>query len=337
VKSVFLVDHYNEADVKPAEMLNAYVQLAEKNVNDLFLRDTFVNCDCPGCGASDRAETFRRFNLDYVSCPRCHTLWVSPRPDDESIKRYYANSDAEIYWREKLSRETALARVERIVLPRVDWIIDSTQQYLPDADHFVDIGTHHDVYARCLSEIGRFSRKTLLNPICEINPGALAHSTNIVNEHISKAMPDNSVDAISMFEVLDRTSNIDGAMSHARRMLRPGGLIFITGILSTGFDIMTLWDQAQNIFPPDRLNVFSVEGLTMLMERHGFNVLEFSTPGMFDTEAVIHAVETNPKIQVPRFVSYMLENRGPEGRQRFQEFLQMNLLSSFGRVLAQRQ
>jgi hypothetical protein len=336
MKSILLVDHYAEVDVKPTDMLETYIRLTSENVGQMIARTNLNECICPGCGDDTNPEAFQRFGLTYVACPNCRTLRVSPRPDESAIADYYANSEAEVYWRDELSSSTADARMERIVVPRFDWIIDSTQQYLPDAAHIVDLGTHQQTYVQALAGMNRFSRKTVLNPICPIDPGSLASDISVVHGDPDEVLAAGSVDALALFEVLDRTADVDGLMEAAQRMLRPSGLAFVTGILSTGFDIQTLWEKASNIFPPDRLNVFSVEGLTQLLEKHGFEVLEFSTPGMFDFATVAHALETDPNVAVPRFVSYMIENRGAEGRQRFQEFLQMNLLSSYGRVLIQR-
>jgi len=332
MKSILLVDRYREADVKPADMLDTYIRLTGEEVGRMIADGDLAPCDCPGCGSTGGEPAFQRFGLDYVCCPDCHTLRVSPRPNDAAIADYYAHSEAETFWHDELSKSTADARMERIIVPRFDWIIDSTQQYLPDAEHIVDLGTHQDAYAQALAALDRFKRKTVLNPICPIETDGIS----VIQGDPAEIIEPGSVDALSLFEVLDRTADANGLVGAAARMLRPGGLAFVTGILSTGFDIQVLWDKAANIFPPDRLNVFSVEGLTRLLEAHGFEILEFSTPGMFDAATVAHALEAEPGIQVPRFVSYMLENRGAEGRQRFQEFLQMNLLSSYGRVLARR-
>jgi hypothetical protein len=94
-----------------------------------------------------------------------------------------------------------------------------------------------------------------------------------------------------------------------------------------------LWDKAESIFPPDRLNVFSVEGLRTLFERWNFECLEFSTPGLLDVEIVEKAMARNPAVSVTRFTEYLLTNRDRETKMNFQQFLQKNLLSSYGRIL----
>jgi SAM-dependent methyltransferase len=336
MKTVLLVDHYVEADVKPGDMLDTYAHLAERDYGKLAAERALASCPCPGCGAPEGKAAFERFGAAYLECPNCQTLWVSPRPGDADIADYYAEAEAEAYWRNELSRATSEARLKRIIVPRFDWVTDSTQQYLPTATCMVDYGTHHEAYARALAEFPRFEEKTLLNPICPIDAAALGTEVSIVTGPAGSALDAASVDAVTLFEVLDRSADADALMAAVHRMLRPGGLAFVTGILSSGFDIMTLWDRAPNIFPPDRLNVFSVEGLTALAERHDFEVLEFSTPGMFDAATVAQVLDTDGTAGLHRFIAYMVRNRGEEGRQRLQEFLQTNLLSSYGRMLIRR-
>jgi hypothetical protein len=82
--------------------------------------------------------------------------------------------------------------------------------------------------------------------------------------------------------------------------------------------------------------VFSATGLQALLARHGFEILEFSTPGAFDLKTVARAAEASPGLTLPRFVSTLLRHRGEDERLAFQHFLQSALLSSFGRVAARK-
>jgi hypothetical protein len=80
----------------------------------------------------------------------------------------------------------------------------------------------------------------------------------------------------------------------------------------------------------------TVEGLSALFLRHGFEPLEFSTPGMFDVEEVQRVVREHPEATWPRFVHYLVENRGEEVLGALQEFLQRFRLSSFARLVLRR-
>ena len=110
----------------------------------------------------------------------------------------------------------------------------------------------------------------------------------------------------------------------------------IINILISGFDLQTLWEDSENLYPPDRLNVFSVAGLKKLFERHGFECLEFSTPGILDVEIVAKALRKKPKCELPRFIKYILQSKNDNIKRAFQEFLQANLLSSYSRILVRK-
>ena len=88
-----------------------------------------------------------------------------------------------------------------------------------------------------------------------------------------------------------------------------------------------------NLIPPDRHNVFSVEGLLSLSKRHGFECVEFSTPGVLDVDIVKKAMSEDSGIHVPKFFRYLLEKRDEDVLANFQEFLQSSLLSSYCRML----
>jgi len=109
--------------------------------------------------------------------------------------------------------------------------------------------------------------------------------------------------------------------------------MFMTCTLSSGFDIKELGAHAKNLYPPDHLNVFSVKGIKSLIDQHGFECLEFSTPGILDVEIVARALKDDPKIPVSAFVKDLVLNQSEDVQRSFQEFLQVNLLSSYGRIL----
>ena len=176
-----------------------------------------------------------------------------------------------------------------------------------------------------------FSRKTLVNPY--LQAGALDASMTVHSQPWWDVKLPLPADVVTIFEVIDQTSRPDDLLAVVRGMLKSGGLSFMTCILSSGFDVKELGPYAQNIYPPDRLNVFSVKGIKTLVERHGFECLELSTPGILDVELVARALKDNPQMTVSAFVRDLALYQSEEVRHSFQEFLQKNLLSSYGRIL----
>ncbi len=334
MKNIVLFDEFNEIDFKPSDLLHKYIRLTETDVSHFFIEKGELHpCVCPGCHTKEIRSSFPRFCMHYLECSRCGTLYVSPRPDDSAIEDYYHRSSARRFWRENLSRNTGKKRKEKIIKPRFEWILDSITEYFPDASHILDMNTDHYGYIEVLIENKTFAKKTLLNPYLPLDNLPLNDTIHVVKMTMEENALDQEIDVLTLFEVADRTADVDRLFEKVSRLLRKNGLVFMTGILSSGFDLQTLWDRAENIFPPDRLNVFSVEGLESLFRRHGLECLEFSTPGILDVDIVIKTMEEDTTVKIPRFVEYLLKNRSPEAKQSFQEFLQKNLLSSYGRIL----
>ena len=117
-------------------------------------------------------------------------------------------------------------------------------------------------------------------------------------------------------------------------LLLPGGLAFITCRSGTGFDILTLREHSQSIFPLDHLCLPSPRGMQVMLENAGLRVIELATPGLLDVEYVKNDLQHIPHEQYfQRYIMAQSDNRALE---RLQQFLQHNNLSSYLQVVAQK-
>ncbi len=337
MKRIVLFDEFNEIDLKPSVLLKEYIRLTALDIKELFLNGPpMKECSCPGCGESDIRSSFPKYGMTYNECSDCGTLYVSPRPEDKVVEHYYHNSNARKFWREKLSNMTSRKRQDKIIKPRFDWIIDSAMEYLSDEIVIADINTDQHGYISALLENDSFTRRILYYPFLSIKYEKFNNGIELINSNAKEKKLKDSIDVITMFEVLDHTSDPDSLIRKVTGLLKKGGLGFLTAILASGFDLQMLWEKAENVFPPDRLNVFSVEGLKSLFARHNLECLEFSTPGILDVEIVANAMKRYPDFSIPKFFEYILKSRDEECQTSLQEFLQNNLLSSYGRILVRK-
>ena len=144
------------------------------------------------------------------------------------------------------------------------------------------------------------------------------------------------LDALTLFEVIDHTADVKGLVEQAWKALRPGGLLFLTAIVSSGFDIQLLWDRLDSLFPPDRLNACSVKGLRGLLEGAGFECLEVSTPGILDVTNVKEVADGDASLELSRFERYLIQPGAAHQLRTLQDFLQAGLLSSYCRMVLRR-
>ena len=135
-----------------------------------------------------------------------------------------------------------------------------------------------------------------------------------------------------MFEAIERSVDPLSLFKKASSKLKPGGLCFITTHLSSGFEIKILKEASEVFIPPEKMNIFSYEGIAKLIEIDGsFDILEFSTPGVLDVSNVKEKLNKSHDFS---FIDYILKVRqGQNFDKSLLEFIQMNRLGTFGRIV----
>jgi len=168
--------------------------------------------------------------------------------------------------------------------------------------------------------------------LAEYAPGA-----RLVHELVPNggSLPADPADAITAFETLDRAADPRRLVAAAHAALRPGGILFVTAPCVSGFELQVLWERARSIAPPDKINLLSIRGFQSLFSE-GWEIVEFSTPGLFDVEAVTRAVAADPDAPWPRFVRTLVSDTDAQQRSEFQEYLQRARLASFARLVVRK-
>jgi len=82
---------------------------------------------------------------------------------------------------------------------------------------------------------------------------------------------------VSIVEVVEHVADTDSLLRSARRVLRPGGALYLTTPHGRGLSARTLGLGWSVVTPPEHLQLFSVTGLTALAERAGLRVRELHT------------------------------------------------------------
>ena len=106
-----------------------------------------------------------------------------------------------------------------------------------------------------------------------------------------------------------------------RKLVKKDGYCLVTGLGYEGFDILTLKEKSNSIFPPHHINFMSVNGFEKLFKRAGFSSVEVITPGKLDVDIVLNSGEENEFVKA-------LASRGEEFLQKFQDLLVEAKLSS---------
>lgn len=338
MKTVVYDQDFDELEIKPRDDVARYLELLDQEVRSRLAASADLRSrPCPACDTEEGRRAFEKSGLLYRDCATCGTLYVSPAPPDDVLRSFCEESVAMRFWNERIWAGTQEVRRRRIHAPLASWIITTLDRHLPDARRAVDLSW----YGRLLVEELR-DQGGPLTRIVAAGPMAAHEFAGFVSDGIDVriATPQQvreaaPVDAVTALDAIPRSADVNRFMTGMTEILRPGGLLFLTAASVDGFDMQVLWDEAPSVHPPDRINVFSVDGLERMAQRHGFEVLEFSTPGAFDVSVVREAVLTSPEADVPRFVRSVLV-RGERAMEDFQAFLQHHRLSSYARLALRR-
>jgi hypothetical protein len=112
--------------------------------------------------------------------------------------------------------------------------------------------------------------------------------------------------------------------------LNPKGLIILSCRSGAGFDILSLRENSDSIFPYDHICLPSPRGIQTLLESSGYEVLEITTPGLLDMQLIRDG--KLPRDQL--FQRYLKESVSVTEDAEIQAFLARMKLSSHLRVVA---
>ncbi|MDO8662375.1 MAG: methyltransferase domain-containing protein [Candidatus Omnitrophota bacterium] len=338
MKNVVINETGKASEFKPDVIFEKYLKLAEKDVRDEFSQKrNLALSNCPACRSKKKRIVFSHFGFEYAECLACDSVYMNPRPLDAKIKKHYLESASASFWRNTLSKKTEGKRKEKIYEKRFQWFSDIAQNHLPCATTIADFNSKDPEYTKEFLQNGYFKRKIVINPyfnILALDKFNVDASSYPVIEELADSLEDRGmVDVACAFEAIDCFADVELLLKTINALLCKGGLCFVTTISISGFDLQVLWGNSTSIFPPDRINVFSRKGLELLFKRHGFDIIEYSTPGFLDLDIVKNALKKDSSIELPRFVRTILKNGDDQVYQDFQEFLQLSKLSSFVRIV----
>lgn len=342
MKTVVSVNEVAELEIKPQAELEQWKQLVKKEIESRWVTPELMHeVSCPVCNSKKQTLAFDKNGFQYVECTQCKSIYSKNRPDSVALYDWYTQSASVKFWQEKLLKLSAESRKAKIIEPRAHWILDGVSEYVQHAIGkkiaLTDISFFGSVLVDTLDELSSdinitsagilagkeqyTSKRVTLKPLASIDqPGTL-----------------DKTDVLVAIDVLDRIQNIKAFFRELEDVINPEGIFFATCPVSSGFEIQSLWDRSPSVIPPDKLNLPSVQGLIDLFARSTkWEILELSTPGMFDVESVRQEMKKHSDVAWPRSLHALLDNINNQGAGLFTEYLQSQRLSSFARLVIRR-
>ena len=173
----------------------------------------FDQVDCVFCAGREGEVTLKRPKFVVRRCPQCAVMWCDPlrfsdafNPDDEAA--YIETPDA-------LDGENE----DRVAI---------LTHAAPPATHpkVLEVGCMHGDFLLRAAKEGYEGRgldlsQTAVDHAAKVSPGLVSYGT--LDAHV----PDASVNVVAAFNVIEHMDAPHEFLSHARRVLRPGGILIL--------------------------------------------------------------------------------------------------------------
>jgi SAM-dependent methyltransferase len=320
-----------EEEIRPDDLFQEFMALSAQDAEAFFQEDEFEVVACQACGSYDQTDRgFKKFSFTYAHCNECGTLYVSPRPTDKALLRYYAESESQRFWSDVILKQTGEKRKKSIVLPALERIVNILQTLpLHHPKRILDVGSGNGAF---------LAEWKSLYPDAElfgIEPGmesaqkcrdlGITVYESFVEDEAEKGQAQG--DLVTCFEVLEHVQNLERFTKAVCKVTAPEGVAIFSCLGIDGFDVQLLWEKSRAIMPPYHLNFLSNKGMEKAFSNAGFKSVEILTPGRLDVDIVLKSIDRGVDIEMSRFERLIL-SRGEKTLKAFQKFLAENSLSS---------
>jgi len=319
-----------EEDIRPKELMAVYLRLAEadaRRISDAELS----HVRCPGCDGSDHKFKFEKYSFSYVECSTCASLFCTPRPSEDALKRYYQTGSSTNYFSEVLWESTKQNRTTKIYRENAKRVFEICEAQGLSPETICDVGSGQGLFLDELRSVFKAARLAAIEPNL-----SSASKCQEKGYEVMPAIAEEAQEWEGRFEVVISTEVIEHSFSLRKyvkalyRLTKPGGICLVTGIGAEGFDIISLGSNSQNIYPPAHINFLSLKGAQALFDGVGFKEVKIWTPGRLDLDIVLNSGIQND-------FAHKLSARGECARSEFQEFLRKHKLSSHLWILGKKQ
>ncbi len=298
---------------------------------------SFVQVACPACGGSRSAPSWVKYELSYVTCLDCQTIYISPRPPPAVLEDYYRHSENYAYWNDVIFPASETARREKLFKPRAQRLVEICKRHGVEGGTLLEVGSGFGTFGEEVKRLGFFSRFIAVEPTPNLAATCRGRGLEVLESPIEQvALPEGSIDVVASFEVVEHLFSPKDILEKAHRLLRPDGVMIVSVPSCGGFDVMLLKEKSSSV-DVEHLNYFNPASLARLFKSCGFDTLEVLTPGKLDAELVRAKVLSGEfSVAADPFLQTVLVDRWDELGGPFQEFLAQNNLSSHLWLVAQK-
>ncbi len=293
--------------IRPRERLVKYDQLRQDDLkifHERFqLEENQCHRPCPACGEDVGEKSFEKDAFTFCRCENCNCLYVNPVPTEELLGTYYDGSESMEYFHRE------------VLLPSLDTRRDIMRErvlrmkpFVNESDKILEIGSSIGIFVEAAQEQGW-------------HPAAVEINTELVN-HLKQefdipvyqgffeqhqGLPQEQ-NVVVMWEVIEHLLDPERALAKAHSVLAENGRLIFTCPNVAGIEFLAIGPEHELIEAPGHLNYFSIDNVEHLLNRAGFEVEHYETPGILDFVDVMGAIPEDSESIGDRFLTTLAKS-----------------------------
>jgi len=224
---------------------------------------------CPLCGGARRRRLVTKRGWDVVRCADCRLVYVWPPPTREELEAFYASGGYHAEVDEAERRLTFAARLRQI------------EELAPRRGSVLDVGCSKGTFLEVARDEGWEVAGVELNPHTAAE--ARARGLDVYCGDLSDFDTSGRFfDVVTLFDLIEHTTDPQATLRACRRLLRPGGLLVITTPNVDGLvPRVTYWLFAATLgawdhpTPPGHVVQFSRRTLQQMLEQTDFRIVRW--------------------------------------------------------------
>jgi 2-polyprenyl-3-methyl-5-hydroxy-6-metoxy-1,4-benzoquinol methylase len=233
---------------------------------------------CPACRAAGSRPHARIREFEFRRCRSCATLFCTNEGLEEHAaglygdRRYYENPEFGLPEVGGYNGYRQYLADRRHIEAKFDEILHRLEQLRPPG-RLLDVGAGPGFLISAARPRGWDAVGVDLNRWAADYArefGLDVRATSLTDA----GFDDAAFDAVTMMDVIEHVSDVDGLVAEAARVTRPGGTLALL-TPDAGSPVSRAlggrWSELQRV--PEHVTLLSVRGATSLLERHGYEVI----------------------------------------------------------------
>jgi len=257
---------------------------------------------CPICLSNNITTYTEKFGYSMDKCLQCQQVFCNPMPSQLQLENYYNGP------MKQFENQFFIDSFENRI-PIFSYRIDVIKQYITSG-RLLDIGSAIGIFIEALKR----SNLAIEIDCCE--------PSNDAKEKLKQRFPDINVydcwlqdmpdtkryDAITLWDTLEHIVDLTGLCEKIYSLLSPGGYWFFSTPNLDSFEWKIAGRNHVQILPPGHVNLFNSGNIDILLERFGFELIDYQTPnGSLDVSYIKKLIENNSDYDL-NLGRFLLEN-----------------------------